>query len=139
MNAGSTRAVDPRAVQSPFAFCASLSGVGMSGFMQIVRVVRRSGGPGGVEEELGGALSDHQRRRVGVGEAIVGITDASAMRKPRNPWTRSSESTTESSGRPIRQVPTVCQAVWPLSRTYSSKESSDTTSAPGRSSVVGGY
>src|SRR5262249_4245599 len=39
-------------------------------------------------------------------DGIVGMTEASAMRRPRKPRTRSSASTTASSPDPIAQVPT---------------------------------
>src|SRR5262245_49179312 len=39
-------------------------------------------------------------------EGIVGMIDASAMRRPSTPWTRSSASTTASRPEPIAQVPT---------------------------------
>ena len=39
-------------------------------------------------------------------EGIVGMTEASAMRRPSTPWTRNSASTTASRPGPIAQVPT---------------------------------
>ena len=39
-------------------------------------------------------------------DGIVGMTEASAMRRPRTPQTRSSASTTASSPDPMAQVPT---------------------------------
>src|SRR5215813_6071870 len=42
-------------------------------------------------------------------EGIVGMTEASAMRRPSTPRTRSSASTTASSPDPIAQLPTGCR------------------------------
>src|SRR5262249_7923165 len=42
-------------------------------------------------------------------EGIVGMTEASATRRPRTPRTRNSPSTTASGPRPIAQVPTGCR------------------------------
>ena len=39
-------------------------------------------------------------------EVIVGMIEASAMRRPSMPWTRSQASTTASGPEPIAQVPT---------------------------------
>ena len=50
-------------------------------------------------------------------DAMVGMTEQSATRRPAMPCTRSRESTTESAAeRPMRHEPTVCQAVCPVAR-----------------------
>ena len=60
-------------------------------------------------DQFGGAAADHDDGALVPGpEMIDGMTEASATRSPRTPWTRSSLSTTASASVPIRAVPTGC-------------------------------
>ena len=68
-------------------------------------------GGGGVRPESGPRLSrDHDRRGIGVRADDLRMIEASAIRRPRSPCTRSSESTTARSSLPILHVPTACMS-----------------------------
>ena len=63
-------------------------------------------GPGcGIEHHVCRLFTDHDRRCVGT-DASIGMIEASAIRRPAMPWTRSWASTTAIGSDPILQVPT---------------------------------
>ena len=70
-------------------------------------------------------------------EVILGITEASAMRKPARPCTRRRSSTTANGSEaiPIYAVPTGWKIVVPSARAALSNSASELASAPGLRSL----